>query len=127
MSPPTIATANLVALPRPVAPNNSLATTLAHSVASNALPLDQLVPDAIWQSALLGPLLEFAARPSKAFRDRLTQLAFLGSDGNPAHLPAQLGAIVEAIHAGSLVVDDVQDGSLERRGGPALHQTMGMP
>jgi len=79
MSPPTIATANLVALPRPVAPNNSLATTLAHSVASNALPLDQLVPDAIWQSALLGPLLEFAARPSKAFRDRLTQLAFLGS------------------------------------------------
>jgi geranylgeranyl pyrophosphate synthase len=127
MSPPTIATTTLVALPRPAAPNNSLATTLAHSVASNALPLDQLVPEAIWQTALLGPLLEFAARPSKAFRERLTRLAFLGCDGNPAHLPAQLGAIVEAIHAGSLVVDDVQDGSLERRGGPALHHSMGMP
>jgi len=35
--------------------------------------------------------------------------------------------LVEVVHAGSLIVDDIQDDSLERRGGPALHRLYGVP
>lgn len=108
-------------------PPSSLATALAKSIASAALPLDPQVPEAIWNTALLGPLLEFAQRPGKAFRDQLTRLAYAGCDGNPALLPSNLGAIVETIHAGSLIIDDVQDCSEQRRGGPALHHLVGTP
>lgn len=34
---------------------------------------------------------------------------------------------LEAIHAGSLIVDDIQDGSRERRGAPSLHEIFGVP
>lgn len=121
MSPPKIA--KIGALP----PATRLADTLAKSIANAALPLDPSVPSAIWETALLAPLLEFAQRPGKAFRDHLTRLAYAGCDGNPALLPVHLGAIVEAIHAGSLIVDDVQDCSEQRRGGPALHHLIGAP
>ena len=108
MSPPK--PAKISQLPPP----SSLATALAKSIASAALPLDPQVPEAIWNTALLGPLLEFAQRPGKAFRDQLTRLAYAGCDGNPAMLPSNLGAIVETIHAGSLIIDDVQDCSEQR-------------
>lgn len=34
---------------------------------------------------------------------------------------------IEALHTGSLIVDDIEDGSEWRRGGPTLHQTYGIP
>jgi len=39
----------------------------------------------------------------------------------------RISACVEILHAASLAVDDVQDGSLERRGEPSLHAVFGMP
>jgi geranylgeranyl pyrophosphate synthase len=36
-------------------------------------------------------------------------------------------ALLEMVHAGSMVVDDIEDGSTERRGAPALHLTVGLP
>jgi len=36
-------------------------------------------------------------------------------------------ALVEHLHAGSLIVDDVQDGSELRRGSPTLHLLVGIP
>src|SRR5690606_18885540 len=38
-----------------------------------------------------------------------------------------LPLLVELLHAGSLIVDDIEDGSTHRRGAPALHQLYGMP
>ncbi len=84
--------------------------------------------------ALLDPLSEFLTRPGKQFRGQLVRLAFLLSD-SPLSVPAsdcerwcrQGAEILEHIHAGSLVVDDIQDGSLERRGGPTLHREHGVP
>jgi len=35
--------------------------------------------------------------------------------------------VVELIHAGSLIVDDIEDGSALRRGRPALHMQYGIP
>jgi geranylgeranyl pyrophosphate synthase len=39
----------------------------------------------------------------------------------------RIAVCVEVLHAASLAVDDVQDGSAERRGEPALHTVFGMP
>jgi geranylgeranyl pyrophosphate synthase len=106
---------------------SGLADAFAHALRQGHLPLDGQVPTEIWQATLLGPISDFIARPGKAFRARLCGLAYGGSNGTNSTVVPQLGAIVEAIHAGSLIVDDVQDGSLQRRGAPALHQTVGVP
>ncbi len=84
--------------------------------------------------ALLAPLTEFLGRPGKQFRGQLVKAAYQLTDG-PADVSEKessrwcaLGAeVLEHIHAGSLVVDDIQDGSLERRGRPALHREHGIP
>ena len=34
---------------------------------------------------------------------------------------------MELLHAGSLIVDDIEDGSTQRRGAPSLHQLYGVP
>jgi geranylgeranyl pyrophosphate synthase len=81
-------------------------------------------PDALAErdAALAG----FLARPGKRFRARLVELAFAAAGGR-GDAGAALGEALERIHAGSLIVDDIQDGSAERRGGPALHVTTGVP
>jgi geranylgeranyl pyrophosphate synthase len=47
-----------------------------------------------------------------------------GADGE---VPACLPLIVELLHAGSLIIDDIEDGSVQRRGRAALHRVVGMP
>ena len=42
-------------------------------------------------------------------------------------MPALLPALVEIVHAGSLIVDDIEDGSKLRRGAPAVHLVHGVP
>lgn len=80
----------------------------------------------LWESALAGPLAEFLSRPSKQFRAHLVRLAHqLGGGTEP--IAPELLAIIEVLHAGSLVIDDIEDGSAYRRGGPALHSTHGVP
>ena len=85
---------------------------------------------------LWSPLRHMFGRPSKNFRKRLVSLGFrlVQSDKRKIKLaPLQdstldkAGDLLEMLHLGSLIIDDIQDGSLERRGGPALHLTMGMP
>jgi geranylgeranyl pyrophosphate synthase len=76
------------------------------------------------ERALIAPLREFLGRPSKLFRARLVDLGFrLG--GGAGSAPEELGLLVEGLHAGSLVIDDIEDGSTERRGGPTLHELHG--
>jgi geranylgeranyl pyrophosphate synthase len=91
-----------------------------------ALPDDVNVPERLWDGALHQPLREVALRPGKEFRGRLTQIAWelAGASGSA---PLELPAIVEALHLGSLIVDDIEDGSAERRGAPALHHLVGLP
>jgi geranylgeranyl pyrophosphate synthase len=54
----------------------------------------------------------------------LHTIDFLGGD---AERFGQLVAALEAIHAGSLIVDDVEDGARLRRGRPSVHEAFGMP
>ncbi|MET0385452.1 MAG: polyprenyl synthetase family protein [Polyangiales bacterium] len=85
------------------------------------------VPQVLWDEALLRPLRDFLARPSKGFRAGLVELGYRMSGGADSGLPIELPLIIECLHAGSLIIDDIEDQSLERRGAPALHCTYGVP
>ncbi|MGL4551278.1 MAG: polyprenyl synthetase family protein [Gemmataceae bacterium] len=84
------------------------------------------VPQGLWDEALAGPVREFLARPGKRFRYRLVELSWkaCGGEGDP---PAALPLLVELFHAGSLIVDDIEDDSVQRRGQAALHRMIGLP
>ena len=79
----------------------------------------------LWERALLGPAAEFLRRPGKGLRGRLVESGWALAGGGPEGPPAELPALVELLHAGSLIIDDIQDGSHERRGAPTLHSTHG--
>jgi geranylgeranyl pyrophosphate synthase len=83
------------------------------------------LPWRLWQKALYAPLYEFLSRPGKEFRaELLAQCWHVG--GRKDAPPPELGLVVEALHAGSLIIDDIEDASLERRGRPALHHVTGL-
>ena len=88
--------------------------------------LEERLPAPLLERTLAGPLREFLARPGKQLRARLVELcwALASGKGEP---PAELCLAVELLHAGSLIVDDIEDGSEERRGAPALHLAEGLP
>jgi geranylgeranyl pyrophosphate synthase len=85
------------------------------------------LPQRLWQQALLGPLQEFLSRPGKASRARLVELAYALAGGAPDMQPPELPLLIESLHAGSLIIDDIEDGSESRRGAPTLHRSYGVP
>jgi geranylgeranyl pyrophosphate synthase len=93
---------------------------------TSTLDLEAPLPEQLWERALSGPLRSMACRPGKEFRRKLVSMGWQlsGARGEP---PAELSGIVEALHLGSLIVDDIEDGSPIRRGGPALHLQIGTP
>jgi geranylgeranyl pyrophosphate synthase len=76
--------------------------------------------------ALAAPAAEILRRPGKRFRARLVEAAGALVGAEP-DLPEALALLVELLHAGSLVVDDIEDGSSHRRGAPALQHKVGVP
>lgn len=85
------------------------------------------VPGALCEEALLDPLRVFLSRPGKRFRARLVELGFRLAGGAKGQLPRELPLVVESLHAGSLIVDDIEDESELRRDAPCLHRTIGLP
>lgn len=85
------------------------------------------VPSALWEQALLGPLRNFLARPAKGFRARLVELGYQLGGGSPGTHPPELPLLVESLHAGSLIVDDIEDDSDVRRDAATLHRLYGIP
>ncbi|HKE15477.1 MAG TPA: polyprenyl synthetase family protein [Kofleriaceae bacterium] len=90
-----------------------------------AMDGEPVLPRRLWERALLGPACEFLRRPGKGLRGRLVESGWALAGGGPEGPPAELPGLVELLHAGSLIIDDIQDGSDERRGAPALHHTHG--
>jgi len=77
-------------------------------------------------SGLLSPANRFLARNGKRIRESMLQLTYqmAGGRGSPA---ACIGNAIEWLHAGSLVIDDIEDDSRSRRGKPTLHREIGLP
>lgn len=82
------------------------------------------LPRPYWQQALATPLQDFLGRGSKMIRANLTEWAWLAAGGT-GDLPMGFPLAVEALHAGSLIIDDIEDGALTRRGDTALHTRYG--
>lgn len=88
----------------------------------------ETLPERLWTASLSGPLLELLGRPGKEFRSRLVEVAYhVGAGLNPEPMPELLPLLVEVLHAGSLIVDDIEDDSKYRRGEPTLHRVVGLP
>ena len=84
------------------------------------------VPKRAWDAALGDLLRDFLSRPGKEFRARLVEISWtLG--GGKGLVPRDLSLLVELLHAGSLIIDDIEDESTYRRGKPALHRAYGVP
>jgi geranylgeranyl pyrophosphate synthase len=87
----------------------------------------------ILQKALLNPIHELTSSPGKRVRGKLVALAYrlLSNGAQQTAVSARrlrIGSeVLELIHAGSLIVDDIEDGSRMRRGIPALHVRYGLP
>src|SRR5688572_14253933 len=67
--------------------------------------------------AVRRPLRDLLERPGKRIRGRLVEIGFaLGAGGSPADEDAErcrrLAGAVEALHSGSLTIDDIEDGSV---------------
>ncbi len=83
---------------------------------------------ALARRALASPLEDILARPGKVIRGRLLAEAYsIAKRPGAFELPADLPEVVEMLHVGSLIVDDIEDDAKERRGAPALHATYGLP
>lgn len=86
--------------------------------------------ESTWTTALGGPLRDYLRRPGKHFRAMLVGLSWeLAHDPRKKTptLPELLPWVVELLHAGSLIIDDIEDGSVQRRGQAALHRLVGVP
>lgn len=86
---------------------------------------DASAGDAIRRS-LCDPLFTIAQRGGKGLRSNLLQTSWLMA-GATTPCPDELIGMVEGLHLGSLIVDDIEDGSPTRRGGPSLHEQFGVP
>lgn len=97
---------------------------------NNSCDLDQLI-----SRTLLDPVSDFFQRPGKNIRPRLVELGYrLSFENDPLEISIDdqeklklAGQIIELIHGGSLIVDDIQDGSQVRRNSPAFHLLHGLP
>jgi geranylgeranyl pyrophosphate synthase len=98
---------------------------------SSILGTDDELALSFARRATWAPLADLLSRPGKGVRSRLVERAFaIAHETSPctcASLPPQLPQVVELLHAGSLIVDDVEDGAKTRRGAPALHEVFGAP
>ena len=89
-------------------------------------PADRAAPKWLWREGLWHPVSGFLQRDGKRIRAELVELAF-NLAGGEGDVPAQLVEFIELMHAGSLIIDDIEDDSESRRGQPSLHRTVGMP
>ncbi|MBC7467294.1 MAG: polyprenyl synthetase family protein [Bdellovibrio sp.] len=81
------------------------------------------------------PIQKFSNKSSNLFRARLVALSIsLCSDKTlvftkqyQKEMSVRFSNLLEALHGGSLIIDDIQDGALTRRGKPSLHTEIGVP
>ncbi|MEQ9379626.1 MAG: polyprenyl synthetase family protein [Pirellulales bacterium] len=84
------------------------------------------MPEHLLVNGLFEPAQSFLSRRGKGIRAGLVAATYeLG--GGVGRAPSALQDFMELLHAGSLIIDDIEDGSTSRRNHPALHCTYGLP
>ena len=85
-------------------------------------------PDEL-QRVLIQPIREIMDRMGKAWRSYAAVMCYHALRGDRFRRDTidALLSLTEVIHVGSLIVDDVEDSSPTRRGGPACHVAHGVP
>ena len=79
-----------------------------------------------YERNVINPLRDVLHRGGKAWRSYSLMAALEAVGGDPNQFRDWL-AVPELVHTGSLIVDDVQDNSPLRRGGPSAHSVVGVP
>ena len=87
--------------------------------------MDGVDPQAM-ANTLIAPIREMADRGGKSWRS-YAALACCDVVGGDSRKYVQWLAMPELMHVGSLIIDDVQDRSTVRRGGPTCHVVHGEP
>ncbi|GBE80632.1 hypothetical protein SCP_0303490 [Sparassis crispa] len=77
-------------------------------------------------TALLEPYTYIQSRPGKGIWERMIQ-AFDHWLKVPKPQLEIITRIVDLLHTGSLMIDDIEDNSQIRRGGPVAHKVFGIP
>lgn len=88
--------------------------------------IQQIVPRNRYRSVLYDLMLEYPLRQGKAFRPALCIAACRGLSGRLQDV-LRTASVLELYHNAFLLHDDVEDGSLMRRGLPTLHRDYGVP
>jgi geranylgeranyl diphosphate synthase, type II len=86
----------------------------------------EIIPSNRYRTILYDLMLEYPLRLGKGFRPALC-IATCRALGGRLQDVLQTAAVLELYHNAFLVHDDVEDGSLMRRGNPTLHQDYGVP
>lgn len=86
---------------------------------------DQVLAETL-AASVNDPLWSLVDRGGQRWRPTIARLAFEVSGGVPP-APEPICQVVELLHTGSLIVDDIQDSAADRRGGPAAHTIYGVP
>ena len=86
----------------------------------------------IFRSPLMEPLERFFSHQGKLIRSDFVDFGFrtfsLNEPSERQKFRMQHAAnLIEALHCGSMVIDDIEDSSLYRRGQPALYVQYGLP
>ncbi|HEY5923038.1 MAG TPA: polyprenyl synthetase family protein [Kofleriaceae bacterium] len=84
------------------------------------------VDSASMAATLIAPIRQMVDRGGKSWRS-YAALACCDVVGGDSRKFSQWLAMPELLHVGSLIIDDVQDKSTLRRGGPTSHVTFGEP
>ncbi len=86
----------------------------------------EIVPQNRYRAILYDLILDYPLRMGKAFRPALC-IATCRALGGRLQDVIHTAAVLELLHNAFLVHDDLEDGSLLRRGSPTLHQEYGVP
>jgi len=80
----------------------------------------------VYEPMISAPAWSLLGRESKRWRGTLAILMLETFGERERRFEAVLAVIAEFIHTASLIVDDIEDGSLLRRGEPAVHKMFGI-
>lgn len=112
---------------RDILPYDMTEDELRPLVASDEFPeLVEGVDPEIFVESGVRPVRTMVERGGKGWRSMALLIAAEAAGEDPHELQRYL-AFPELIHTGSLIIDDIEDNSTQRRGGPAAHEMFGEP